>query len=87
LNTADKPRTYPKCPKGDWHEVVPFWLFTDSTTQPPRGVMCLFCDDAIATFDDVTEVHVKMKRILLGRAGVGSVGYIEPVSSDKRAKP
>jgi hypothetical protein len=71
-------QTYPKCPKGDWHEAVPFWFWTDSLTAKPRGIMCLFCDDAITTFDDEAEARVVDKRRHLGRAGLMDVGYTRP---------
>ena len=70
--------SYPKCPRGDWHEVTPFWLFTDEVGRPPRGVMCLYCDDVIVSFDDETEQRVAFKRVLLGRVGVGTIGYVRP---------
>ena len=71
--------SYPKCPKGDWHEVAPFWFWTDSLTEKPRGSMCLFCDDAIATFDDDAEARVEKKRQELGRVGAATIGPVRRI--------
>jgi hypothetical protein len=77
-------QTYPKCPRGEWHEVAPFWLTSDPVkpAPAPRGIMCLMCDRPIVVFDDDTEQRAVQLHVMLERTGPPVLGV-----SDKRAKP
>lgn len=68
------PTCYPICPRGDFHETAPFWRSADPVNSPPRGIMCLWCDQPLLVFDDETEREATRLHVVLERVGPPVLG-------------